>query len=246
MSQRSRGHDAAAPPVALAQGEAEADGFLVVVDGVGHPADPEAGLGALGGELGVLGNGAGVPAAHPFQHFPAEAEAGAYQLGGQAAGRTGTVPDQLKADVVQPVASGYGAGGRISRPRLGFADHRAGGESVVHPGQVVGFQHVVRVEDQKGVIAEGHQLGESMVERAALAGHGTQAVENVGSRRPGRGLCEVGAVVGDHVDIAQFGGIVLTAQAVDQVADDGFLIPGGNDHGETGLGRSRGITLPPE
>ena len=43
---------------------------------------------------------------------------------------------------------------------------------------------------------------------------------------------QVGAVVGHHEHVHQFGGIVLRLDAVDQVADDGLLVAGGDEDGD--------------
>ena len=50
--------------------------------------------------------------------------------------------------------------------------------------------------------------------------------------RAGHRAGQVGAVVGHHEDIHLVGGIILRLDAVDQVADDGLLVAGGNQYGD--------------
>ena len=49
---------------------------------------------------------------------------------------------------------------------------------------------------------------------------------------PGHRAGQIGAVVGHHEDIHLLGGVILLPDAVDQVADDGLLVAGGDQHGD--------------
>ena len=43
----------------------------------------------------------------------------------------------------------------------------------------------------------------------------------------------IGAVVRDHVNVEQVGGVILRPDAVEQLPDHRFLVPGGNQEGKT-------------
>lgn len=241
-------HDPAAPPPPLAEGDGEAGRLLVIIDSLRHPPDPEARPGALGGKLRVLGDGPGVPASQPVQGLPAEGEAGADELGAEAAGHPGPVPDEVEDGVVQAVAPRHAGGGGIGRPGPGLAHHGPGAEGVVHPGQVVRRQGVVRVQHQHGVkVASPPELVQGLMEGVPLPLDRPQAAEDLRPRRRRGGLGAVGTVVGDHIHPAHIRGVVLAQHAADQVSDHRLLVPGGGDHREAKCRGGVGIApLPPE
>ena len=74
---------------------------------------------------------------------------------------------------------------------------------------------------------------EEILESVALAHLGGVIAEvDVGPVGTGHAAGEIGAVVGHHEDIHLIGGVVLVPDAVDQVADDGLLVAGGDQHGD--------------
>ena len=224
----------AAPPLALAQGGPERGGGLVPGQGVAHPVDPDAQAGALGGKLRVLSNGPGVPAAQGLQHLPVDGKACAHQLCRQAQSRPGAVEGPVKGGEVQSIAPGHRAGGGVGGHHPGLAHPGPGNKGVVHPGEKVRVRHVVRVEHHKGVVPFGQKLLHGLMEGVALAFHRPQALQDLrpGGRRGGLG--EVGAVVWHHVHIPEVRRIVLLQNALHQVPDDRFLVPGGHHHGKAG------------
>ena len=92
---------------------------------------------------------------------------------------------------------------------------------------------VVRIKDEIGVIlrrARCHQALKQVIKRIALA-HVRRICPLVhdGARLARRLGRAIGAVVRQHIDIQQAGGIILRLQARDQLADDVLLVPGAHD-----------------
>ena len=74
---------------------------------------------------------------------------------------------------------------------------------------------------------------EQVLEGVALAHpHLVEPLIHMGPGHPGHHGRVVGAVVRQHEHVHQFGGIVLRLDAVDQVADDGLLVAGGDEDGD--------------
>ena len=97
--------------------------------------------------------------------------------------------------------------------------------------------HIVRVEHAEGVVATTSQLVVGKAHDLALALDGNGALQYLGAEIGGRLSGVIGAVIGDHVYIIQFRGIVLGQQAVDQRANDQLLIAGSDQNNKPGPGR---------
>ena len=100
----------------------------------------------------------------------------------------------------------------------------------------VGIQDVVGVQHQVGVVAPGGPLPDVIqqeLQGVALA-HvaGILAGEDlrpVGAGDDGGG---VGAVIRDNIGVQQLRRVILGVDAVQKLADDGLLVPGGDEHGD--------------
>ena len=77
------------------------------------------------------------------------------------------------------------------------------------------------------------QVGQGGVQGVALAHQAAAvALQHIHARvHPGPLGGAVGAVIGDHINIQQAGGVILGFQAFQQLIDHRFLVAGGDQHG---------------
>ena len=228
-------HVAPGPAHPLAAGLAEGGGLLVVEDGVLAVAHPLAGDDVGDGKLDILGKEEEVPAAPLLQDAAAEAEAGA----GDGAAGLQQVAGMVEEGGLPQEPKGIAGGNPVVGVVLGIPvagdDLIAVGEGAVHLRDVVGLQQVIRVEDEEAVeylAVVPINVGQQLIHGVALA-H-LDAVEPLidhGAVLPGYLRRRVGAVVGDDKSRHQVAGVVLTADGVQQMADDGLFIAGGDQNG---------------
>ena len=115
--------------------------------------------------------------------------------------------------------------------------HMPGAHGVIHAGQKIRVNKVVCVEYAHGVIAPGqhhvlHHLAQHVALAVYLALRGIQ--HGPGGLRGAGGA--VRAVVGRYNNVKQFGRVVLAAQAVHQVCNNGLFVAGRRHTGKSGLG----------
>ena len=225
------------PAEALVPGVFEGDGLFVVEHGGGAIADALAVDDGLRGELDILGEQVPFPSAVFLEDFGGNEKArsrdGAACVEGQACLaevlRLAQEPDGVSGgDPVASVVFGVAvAGGCDGAAVVDF----------VHFAEVVHVQYVVCVEYEIGFVAAvGVALLDLFV--SEVEGIPLPDVFFVESLEDIRGPCAAGdrrrivsAVVGDDEDVDELLGVVLHADAVDEVPDDGDFVSSGNHHG---------------
>ena len=223
------------PAQALPPGLTEAGGLLVVEDGVVTVAYLEAADDAVHGELDVLGEQVEVPAAAVVEHLLREQEARAGDGAAGAEVEAGVVEELRLAQEPQRVAGGDPVVAEVLGVAVARDDAVALGEDLVHLLDVVLLEHVVRVEDEvavEGPLREELVYAvEQIVEGVALA-HvgGVEALKDYGPGVGGDARRVVRAVVGHDEGGHQAAVIGLAPDALDEVADDGLLVPRGHQH----------------
>ena len=181
------------------------------------------------------------PAAAAEHDLPAEHVSGARNHRAQAQTGAGLVEEGRVPQEPQAVSGGDPVVAVVLGVAVAGDDGALRGEDFVHPGDIVGGQKIVGVEDKVAVIVMIAPLladmGEEEVQGVALAHMaGVTALVDDRARVTGRLGGVVGAVVGDHVDVQVFGGVVLPLEAVHQLGDHRLLVPGGDQHGVAAQG----------
>ena len=228
---------AAGPATALLDGLPEGEGLLVIGHRLGYPGDGHPGQGTLGGHLQVLADALGAPAAHLVKGGGGHHESGASQHSRHAQPRLALIVEPVHHPIVDGVAAGDGAvKGVLAVPvALGRPGSRPVG--VVHLPQELGIGHVIRVKDAEGVVPLIPQLPVGKAHHISLALHRDGALHDIGPEILGGLGGVVGTVVGDDPDVVQLPRIILGQQAVDQISDHQFLIPGSHQNCKAGAGR---------
>ena len=176
------------------------------------------------------------PAAPAEHDLPAEEEPGAGDHGAQPQAGAGGVEEGGVPQEPQAVAGGDPVIAVVFGVAVAGDDLVLLAEGLVHSGDVVPRQQVVGVEDEEAVevvVPPGvPDLGEQEVEGVALA-HvlAVEALVDHGAGVPGGAGGAVGAVVRHHEGGEVLGGVVLVPDALQKLADDRLLVPGGDEHG---------------
>ena len=223
------------PAQPLAEGLAEGGGLLVIQHGGGAIAHLFAPDDVGNGELDILGQQEEVPAAALLQNPAGEQEARAADGAGAAQTAAGAVEVAALPQEPQGVTGADPVVAVVLGVTVAGDDLVAVGEGLVDLGNIVGGQHVVGVQHQIAVIGGVIVLdaAQQVLQGVALA-HLRRAAAKINRRTVSAGhrTGQIGAVVGHHEDIHLVGGIVLCPDAVDEVADDGLLVAGGDEDGD--------------
>ena len=223
------------PAQPLAEGLAEGGGLLVIQHGGGAIAHLFAANHVGNGELDILGQQEVVPAAALFQNSVGKQEAGAADGAGGAQTAAGAVEIPALPQEPQGVAGADPVIAVVFGVAVAGDDLIAVGEGLVDLRDIVGRQDIVGVQHQ--IAVEGRVVvldaPQEVLQGVALAHLGGVVAEvDGGAVSAGHRAGQVGAVVGHHKDIHIFRRIVLGLDAVDEVADDGLLVAGGDQHGD--------------
>ena len=187
------------------------------------------------GELDVLGEHVVLPTAHLVDDLGADEESGAGHCaaGAQRKASLGKIlrlahePHGVACgDPIGTVVLGVAVAGRGNGAAVERFVHLA---EVVHVKHVVGIEHEVRLVLVFAVVLA--DAGKAIIERVALADLlGVETREHDRASLLGNGSGVVGAVIGDNEDVDELLRIVLHANAVDKIADNGVLVARGNDY----------------
>ena len=229
--------EALCPAEALVPGVFEGDGLFVVEHGSGAVADTLAVNDGLRGEFDVLGEQMPFPSTVFLEDFGGDEKARSGDstacIEGQArlaeVFRLAQEPDRISGgDPIASVVFGIAVAGGCDGASI---------VDLVHFAEVVHVQYVVRVEYKVGLItAIGVALLDALVSEVEGIPFSdmvfVEPLEDVcRSCTAGDGCRIVGAVVRNDEDVDEFLGIVLHADAVDEIPDDGDFVSGGNHHG---------------
>ena len=197
-------------------------------------ADAHAVGGAPGAELNILGQREEIPAAQPPQQRSGESEA----RSGDGAGGPQQHPGLIQVGGIVEIPDAVAGGQPVITKILGVPVAGEGlvavGDNFIHLAYVIGLQQVVRIENQEIVEAvqahRGLDLVQQVVHGVALAN--LQLVEPLKNRCtmfPGHPGSFIRAVVGHNKNMYQLPWVILGIDGVQQVGEDCFLIPGGDE-----------------
>ena len=222
------------PADALAQGDAQGDGLLVIEHGCIAVGDGIACSDGIGRKGAVLRQGGVVPAV--FDQLRGEQEARALNARGQSEHRARAVFHAYGSQPVQGIGGGDPVVAEIFAGAAGRYDALACVKGLIHARDIVAVEQIVCVKYKialKGIRSvvprdAGEQIFQrvalcAVVRVAALIADRTAAARRL--RRPVR------AVVGHDKDREQLRRVVLQADALEQTADDGLLVARRNDDG---------------
>ena len=226
------------PAQPLPPGDGERGRLLVIKYRLAAVADGNIGQDQTGGELAVLREQVAWPAAEPLDDGPGDEKAGAGEDAARPQEHPRAVQEVRPAQKPERAPGGDPAVAVVLRGPVAGDDGAAGGKGAVDLPDVVRPQQVVRVKDEVGVkrraVSGGLHPREQKFQRPALA-HACAVLPlpDNGPRGTGDGGGAVGAVVRRDEDLHQLGGIVLPADALDQLGDHRLLVARADEHGET-------------
>lgn len=227
------------PAEALIPRVLEGNGLLVVEHGGGAVADALSVDDGLRGKLDVFGEQVPLPAAVFFKNFGGNEESRARD------GAAGIESQACLAEVFRFAQEPYGIAGGYPVASVVFGVAVAGGRNsasvidFVHFAEIVHVQNIVRIEYEIGFVAA---VCVALLDVFVSEVEGVpfsyivfvETLENIRCSCVACNLgCVVGAVVGYDEDVNKLLGVVLHANAVNQIPDDGDFVSSRDHHGVT-------------
>ena len=187
------------------------------------------------GEFDILGEHMVLPAAHLIDDLRADEEARARNCATGSQGKTSLRKVFRLTHEPYGITCGNPVGAVIFRVAVTGRGNRTVVESLVHFAEVVHVKHIVSVEHKVCLVfifaVVLANAGKTVIKGVTLADMLlVETGEHDGASFLGNGGRIISAVIGNNKDVDKFLRIVLHANAVNKVANNGIFVSGGNDN----------------